>query len=176
MKNISKKFLKIKYNTRMNKVTIKKIGFKLIGETIEKNNHLSFKAIDRNDKIVSIDDFKGIKIISLFPDIQTRVCDVQTRKIAKYAKENPKINFISITMDTVSKINKWCLASGVENIHIWSDWKLREFSSKTNAIIRKINKLARGFIILDDKNKIIEVSLNSEIAQEPDYSVLEKYL
>ena len=170
-----KKISKIKYNIRMNKVTIKKIAFRLIGETIKKNNYLSFKAIDRNDKIISIDDFKGVKIISLFPDIETRICDNQTREIAKYASKYPKINFISITMDTVSKINKWCLASGIDNIHIWSDWKLREFSSKTNTMISKINKLTRGFIILDDKNKIIEVSLNSEIAEDPDYSVLDKY-
>jgi len=63
----------------MNKVTIKKVPFKLNGDIIGKGEVLDFKALDRNNKEVSFSDIKGKVIMSTFPDINTRVCDAQTQ-------------------------------------------------------------------------------------------------
>ncbi|MCK5946077.1 MAG: redoxin family protein [Mycoplasmataceae bacterium] len=160
----------------MNKITIKKIPFKLKGDIIEKGNTLSFKAINRENKEVSIDTIKGIKVISVFPDINTSVCDEQTRKIGQLASKHKDVKFISVTTDDVETVNKWCLANDIDNVDIWTDSKYGEFGNVTNMLITKIKKLARGFIILDENNKIIDVSAKVELAVAPDYTSVEKLL
>lgn len=160
----------------MDKVTIKKVPFKLNGSIIKKGQTLSFKGVNRKNKEIKIEDVKGIKIISIFPDINTRICDAQTQTIARYASQHPEVHFISITMDDVDTINEWCLAKDAGNVDVWSDKKYKDFGTKTNTIIVKLNKLARGFIILDKENKIIDLSINKEIAKDPNYELVEKYL
>ena len=158
----------------MNKITLKRIPFKLKGDVVETGNTLSFSAINRKGKEVSIDKVKGIKVISVFPDINTKVCDAQTRKIGQLTSKYKTIKFISITTDGVDVINDWCLANNVENVDIWSDLKLGEFGDATNMHIKKLKKLARGFIILDDSNKIFNISVKKELNSAPDYSPLEE--
>ena len=160
----------------MNKVTIKKIPFKLSGETIEKNNKLVFKAEGKDHEDFYIEDIKGMKVISLFPDINTRVCDFQTQEIAKLASQHKDITFISISTDSVEVQKEWCAAKGLENIMIVSDAKYKEFQTKTNAYITKIKKLSRGFILLDEDNIIKEVFFNKEISKDPDYSLLNEWI
>ncbi len=159
----------------MNKVTLHNEPLELSGMTIEKNTKLSFKAEDKNG-IWNIEDIKGRKVISLFPDIKTGICDLQTQQIAKLAQEHKDITFISISTDSVEIQNEWCAAKGLENILIVSDDKYKEFQTKTNAFIPKINKLIRGFILLDEENMIQEISLNQEIVEDPDYSSLDKWI
>ncbi|RTZ68818.1 MAG: hypothetical protein DSZ21_01060 [Tenericutes bacterium] len=62
----------------MNKVKIKGIPFKLNGEIIKKDSNLSFKVVDRNNKDFVFNSQKGITIISVFPAINTKICDKQT--------------------------------------------------------------------------------------------------
>ena len=158
----------------MNKVSIKGLPFKLNGDIVEKGTKLNFQALDGNNNIVSSKDFKGLTIISAFPDINTSVCDKQTREIMKLAKEHKDVNFVSITRDSVEVINKWCAANELENISILSD-NNTDFGNKTNTLITKIDKLARGFIIVKD-GEIIEIEYKKEIATDPNYEVLNKYI
>ena len=159
----------------MNKVTLHNEPFELSGMTIEKNTKLSFKAEDKNG-IWNIEDIKGKKVISLFPDINTGICDIQTQEIAKLAQQHKDITFISISTDSVEIQKEWCAAKGLENILIVSDDKYKEFQTKTNAYVPKINKLIRGFILLDEENVIQEISLNNELVEDPDYTSLDKWI
>ena len=158
----------------MNKVTIKRLPFKLNGEIIEKGSNINFTALDASGNRVSLNDIKGKVIISAFPDINTSVCDAQTQKIISLAKKHKDITFLSITTDSTEVINKWCAANEIDNITIVTDDK-REFANVTNTLITKIDKLARGFIVVED-NKVIEISYKKEIATDPDYSLLDKYI
>jgi len=158
----------------MNKVKIKGIPFKLNGEIIKKDSNLSFKVIDKNNDDYIFNSQKGITIISVFPAINTKICDKQTQWIAKSASLNKKIRFISITKDDVKTINEWCLAKNLKNVEIFSDL-YGDFSEKTKTLIKRINKLTRGFIVLEG-NKIIDISFNKDVASEPDYNLLSKYI
>lgn len=160
----------------MNKITIKGKSFDLIGSIIEIGNTLNFKAQNLAAKDVDITSLKGLKIISSFPDINTSICDQQTRDILDLAKKYPHLNFISITTDEIDTINKWCGANGFENVQIWSDHKYKDFGHKTNTLIKEIDKLARGFLVLDQTNKIIASSYETEIAKMPNFDILQKYL
>lgn len=160
----------------MNKVKIKGKVFNLKGDIIKKGAKLNFKAINRQNQEISLLDVQGMKIISVFPDINTSVCDKQTVEIAKLAKQFSELKFISITQDDVATINKWCAGHGLENVDIWSDKKYNEFGNKTNTLIVDIDKLARGFLILNGENEIIDLAFNEEVAQMPNFDLVKKYL
>lgn len=159
----------------MNKVSIKGIKFKLIGDIVEKGTKLSFKALNRENKVVNISEITGTKIISVFPDINTRICDMQTVKISQLAAKAPHINFISVSMDSVETINLWC-ANKLVNIDIWSDAEYKEFGKSTNTFISMIKKLARGFIVLNDRNEIIDIDFVKELSDMPNFDLIEKYI
>ena len=158
----------------MNKITIKRIPFKLVSDAISMGKELSFKALDRNGNVFDSKDLKGKTILSFFPDINTSVCDKQTMIISKLAINNPNISFLSITTDNINIINKWCAAKDIKNIDIISDNKL-EFGTSTGLLIKKLKKLTRGFILLKD-NEIIDISMNKEIAKDPDFIKLNEWL
>lgn len=159
----------------MKQVTIKGEIHSLKGELISKGSELKFRAKDASDTVVNSFDYNGYKIISVFPDINTRICDLQTMEISKLAAKWDKVMFISMTTDAIDVINMWCAAKGVHNIEIWSDKELGEFGAKTNALIPSIGKLARGFIIMKG-NQIIDLHFKEELSEMPDFDLVEKFL
>ncbi len=86
----------------MKKVKIYHIPFKLKGPIIERHTKLTFKAEDQNG-LWDIQNIKGKKVISLFPSINTKICDNQTQTIARMAQQHKDINFISISTDSIEK-------------------------------------------------------------------------
>lgn len=154
----------------MKQVKIKGEIFNLSGESIALESQLSFKAKDINNEDFNLSNIDGPKIISIFPDINTRICDLQTIEVSKMAYENPSINFLSITIDDVNVIKEWCSAKGISNLQIVSDKEYGEFAKATNLLIVEKNKLARGFILLDSDNVIKDIVLNEEISALPDFN------
>ena len=150
--------------------------FSLSGETITTENKLEFKGIDGTGAEFNSTSLKGRKVISIFPDINTSICDEQTVKIAQLAKENKDIEFISITMDGPDVIKEWCAGKGIDNSRIVSDSKYKDFATKTNIHITEIDKLGRGFILLDENNIITDILLNDEVAENPDFAKLDELI
>lgn len=150
---------------------------KLLGvfDLVRKN--LDVKLLDKENNLKQLKDFKNnFKVISTFPKLNTSVCDNQTREIAKLANKYKNISFISITMDDPKVISKWCLANNLENVVILSDKKHKEFSKATNLLISKIKMLARGLIILDHNNNVLETFYKQEITEEPMFDKLKNSL
>lgn len=160
----------------MNKITVKGLPFKLTGEVILVGQKLEFTAVDMEGQDFDTSDIKGIKVISIFPALNTKVCDLQTARIGGWANSHKEVEFISVTMDDTDVIKEWCIAHEFSNITILSDKKYKHFAELTNLYIPKLHKLARGFIILDNENKIIDLSFRHELSEEPDYALVEKYL
>lgn len=153
----------------MNKIIVKGVPFNLSGEAIKTGATLDFKARDIHNKDKSISEIKGHKIISIFPDINTRVCDAQTHELSVLAMKHPKVHFVSVTNDPVNVIKEWCSANSINNLMILSDREHGDFARKTNLMIPKLNKLTRGFILLDGKNHVEDIVLNTELSEMPDF-------
>ena len=158
----------------MNKIKFKGVSMKLSGVFDIVGKKLNIKAIDKDNNLKQLKDFgNNFKVISSFPKLNTSVCDKQTKKIAKLANKYKNIDFVSITMDSIKVIGKWCLANKLENVVILSDKEHQEFSKATNLLIPKLNMLARGLMILDQDNKVIETFYNQEITKDPNFDELE---
>ena len=164
------------YNKFMNKITLKQKEYALNGETIEVGTKVECKGEDAAGAKFQSKKIKGPKVISIFPDINTGICDAQTIKISKWSERFPEMQFISITVDSPEIIKNWCAGKGVENSRIISDGKYLDFAKKTNTLIVELKLLSRGFIVLDEKNKVTNVLLNEELAEVPEFDELEKLL
>ncbi len=160
----------------MNKVTMRGNHYNLNGDVIKLNSLLEFKAKDKNNKDWFIKDIKGIKVISLFPDINTHICDGQTKQIAQMAEQYKDITFISVSTDLPEVQQKWCAANGLKNVLIVSDQEYKDFADKTKTYIAERDQLIRGFILLDDDNVIKGISISDQVSTEPDYELLNKWI
>lgn len=151
--------------------------FDLLGEIIKPGNILSFKAVDRDGNTVDISKIRGKKIISSFPKLHTDVCDLQAKEIVKYAEVFLHIKFISITMDDSNTVHKWMKHhKHSEKMMMLSDKEMQQFALATNAYIPKLERLARGFIVLDDNNVILEMSFKQNVGDWPDWEFVKKHL
>ena len=158
----------------MNKIKFKGLPIKLLGVVDLENKQLNVKLIDKDDNLKQLFDFKNnLKVISTFPKLNTSVCDNQTKNIARLANKYKDVSFISITMDKPKTIAKWCLANNLNNVVILSDKKHQQFSKATNLLIPKLNMLARGLIIVDQNNKVLNSFYKEDISSEPMFDQLE---
>ena len=148
----------------------------LIGDKVEIGSVIKFKTVDIDFKEYSFEKIKKITIFSIFPSINTRICDLQTIQMNKIAQNYPEFDFVAISLDLPTALKEWCGAHNIENIKVVSDYKEREFGIKTSFLIDEIFLLNRGLIVLNEKNKIIFIAKNQNVHNQIDFKNLELFL
>ena len=132
----------------------------------EKLPHFELKNLD--NVVINNDTLKGSKaIISIFPDINTRVCDLQTRHFFQVAGQIPDVKILNISNNTQDQLRDWCATAGVD-AEMLSDTGL-SFAKAFGLYIPEMNILARSIFVVDEEGTIIHSEIVPEIAQEPDY-------
>lgn len=131
----------------------------------------NFSAINNDLKPISLSDFKGkVKLISVFPSIDTSVCSIQNRRFNKEAGAfGDKVAFIAISNDLPFALKRFCGAEGITNLTTLSDHRDTEFGKKYGFLINELRLLARGVVIIDENDVVQYVELLPEIGHEPDY-------
>jgi thiol peroxidase len=71
----------------------------LLGEQVVLGDVLKFKSIDTDFNESSFEKLDNITIFSIFPSINTRVCDLQTNQINNIAKSYPQFDFVAMSLD-----------------------------------------------------------------------------
>lgn len=128
-----------------------------------------FTLNDLDNNPVSLSDFKGKRIlISVFPDINTRVCDIQTVRFFQLSKDLENTVILNISNNSKADLESWCATKGVDAIFLHDDE--RTFADTYGLWLPKIEKLARSIFIVDTDGTLIYSELVPEIAQEPDYN------
>ncbi len=144
----------------------------LSGEQVKAGDKApEFNAIDNSLKPVKLSDFKGkLKLISVFPSIDTSVCSVQNHKFNKAASDfGDKVAFIAISNDLPFALKRFCGAEGITNLVTLSDHRDLEFGTNYGFLIKELRLLARGVVVIDKDNVIRYVEYVPEIASEPNY-------
>ncbi len=138
----------------------------------------SFNVINDGLKPVTLEDFKGkVKLLSIFPSIDTGVCSMQTHKFNKEAAQfGDKVAFLAISADLPFALKRFCGAEGINNLTPLSDHKEMDFGQKYGFQISELRLLARGVIILDQNNTIQYIEVVPEIGNEPNYDAAIKKL
>lgn len=123
--------------------------------------------IDRDQQTVSLTDYiKGLTIISIVPDINTKTCDIQTNRFAALAKEKD-YPIITISTNEPDDIVNWCQANNVDMVYL-SDVN-RQLSDQSGLLMAEYDKLARTVFLLDGEGKIHYREIVADMRDEPDY-------
>lgn len=116
----------------------------------------------------SISNYSWYKLIETVPSLDTPVCTRQTKQLESAAKLFSDISFIVISNDTPFALQRFCLANNIDNIHILSDARTREFGKKNGLFMPEYGLLARSIMIVDNEMNVLYIDYAEEITEELD--------
>jgi thiol peroxidase len=130
-----------------------------------------FTLTGRTLEPVRLSDFKDkVKIISVFPSIDTGVCALQTKRFnSEAAKLGDDIVILCVSKDLPFAQSRFCGAEGLNSVITLSDYKDNEFGEKYGFLLKELGLLTRGVIVVDRDNVVQYVEYVKEVAEEPDY-------
>lgn len=154
------------------KVTFKGSPVTLLGTPVKVGDKApDFTLLDATLSPKSLKDFEGkVKVMAIYPSIDTGVCAAQNRKFNEMAtKLSGDVVVLSVSCDLPFAQSRFCAAEGLNNVVTLSDHKTAEFGTRYGFLIEELRLLARGTVIVDKNNVVKFVEFVPEIATEPDY-------
>ncbi len=158
--------------TNQNKVTFKGNPVTLKGNEIKEGDKApDFTVLDNGLNPVKLSDYKGkVKILSVFPSVDTSVCSKQNRRFNQEAAGlSDDIEILAISNDLPFALNRFCDAEGIDKVTTLSDHKDVDFGTHYGFLIDELRLLARGVVVVDQNDVVKYVEYVPEIGHEPDY-------
>jgi len=130
----------------------------------------NFTTVGNDLKPVNFSDSKGkVRIISVFPSLDTGVCELQNIRFNQEATENKNLEIISVSADLPFAQKRFCGAKGIDAAITVSDHKDMDFGAKYGFTMEPLRLLARGVIVVDKNDTVKHVEYISEVTTEPNY-------
>jgi thioredoxin-dependent peroxiredoxin len=139
----------------------------------------NFNLIDKELNNKSLSDFKGIKLLSFNPSFDTSVCSKTAKYFNSFAKNHPEITIILISKDLPFAQKRFCDTEKLDNVITLSLMQSDQAAKDYGVLIEDgpIKGLtARAIFLLDKDDRIIYSELVSEVTNEPNYGILERFL
>ncbi|MFA6130433.1 MAG: thiol peroxidase [Candidatus Omnitrophota bacterium] len=156
-------------------ITFKGVRLALTGKRVKEGLRApDFKLISQDLKEVNLSDFDGkIKIINFFPSLDTPVCDLQVKEFNKKAAGlSPDIVVIGISKDLPFAQARFCSLNEIKNEVVLSDYRFSSFGLNYGFLIKELNLLARGSLIIDKNRRIRYIQLVEEITHSVDFDAV----
>lgn len=153
-------------------ITFKGSPLTLVGRTIETGKQAPyFRVVSQDLKEVTLSQFEGkVKVVTFFPSLDTPVCDQQVKEFNKRsAALSPETVVLGISKDLPFAQKRFCQENDIEKIAVLSDYKTSSFGINYGVLIKELNLLARGVLIIDAKNTIRYFQVVGELTAPPDY-------
>ncbi|OFX89058.1 MAG: lipid hydroperoxide peroxidase [Bacteroidetes bacterium GWF2_33_16] len=154
------------------KVKFKNNPVTLVGNEIKVNNKApDFTVLNNSLEQVKLSDYKGkVKILSIYPSIDTGICSKQAHTFNNEAGKLEKdIIILSLSNDLPFALTRFCGAEGINNLVTLSDHKDLDFALKYGFLIEELRLLARGIVVIDKLDVVRHVEFVPEITTEPNY-------
>ncbi|BBN99109.1 thiol peroxidase [Sporolactobacillus terrae] len=119
----------------------------------------------------SLSDYAGkIKLISVVPSLDTKVCEAQTRRFNEEAtKFGDGVAVLTISVDLPFAQDRFCSVAGIDNLDTLSDYKTHAFGKNYGVLIKELQLDMRSIFIIDQENTIRYVQYVKEMTDHPDY-------
>lgn len=121
--------------------------------------------------LVNIAHTKGegkVRIISVVPSLDTKVCEQQTHHLSEKNKGLDKmVELITISVDTPFAQKRFAEEAKINNITFLSDYRGAEFGKSHGLFLKDPHLLARAIMIVDKNNVIRYLQITPELAQLP---------
>lgn len=155
------------------KVSFKGNPVTLVGNEIKVGDKApDFTVLGADLNPVKLSDFDGkVKVIAVYPSIDTGVCQAQNRRFNAEASDLGDAVILSVSCDLPFAQKRFCAAEGLDHVITLSDHKEVDFGTKYGFLIKELRLLARGTVVIDRKGFVKYVEYVPEIANEPDYDV-----
>lgn len=115
------------------------------------------------------------KILSIFPSINTSVCDIQTKKIYEIAKSK-NITLINVSADLPFAFQKWCALNNLDDINVLSDYNGLNLGHELGIIIDGFNLLYRTIFILNKDNEIVYYQFANKVVDQIDFDNVNEFI
>lgn len=128
----------------------------------------TFRIKDINGDEITLESLKGqVALISTFPDIDTRICDLQTRKFFELAADIKDVKIINLSNNDPKNLTAWCATNGIDTLMaVDID---NNFAMNYGIWIDSIQHLARAVFIIDQDGNLAHAELITELSSEPNY-------
>ncbi len=157
---------------RANAVTMKGNPLTLVGPELKAGDKApDFTLLDNNLNPVKLSDSKGhVRLMSIVPSLDTKVCDIQTVTFNRKAAEIPgNVKIYTISVDLPFAQSRYCAAKAVDKLQTLSDYKDVSFGTSYGLLIKELRLLARAVVIVDQDDIVRYVQLVPEVGNEPNY-------
>ncbi|MDZ4770997.1 MAG: thiol peroxidase [Chloroflexota bacterium] len=120
----------------------------------------------------SLADYAGkIKIFSVVPSLDTRVCAAQTRRFNQEATAmDDRIAILTISADLPYAQQRWCGAEGITAVETLSDHKDTNFGAAYGLLVKDLRILQRAIIVVDQENVVRYVEYIPVIGNEVNFA------
>jgi thiol peroxidase len=111
-----------------------------------------------------------VRLISVVPSLDTRICDAQTRRFNEEAAALGE-NVVIITVSAEHPYNqrRWCGAAGIDRVQVLSDHMDMSFGDSYGTHIKEWRLEQRAVFVINGEGRIVYVEYVPEISQHPDY-------
>lgn len=110
-----------------------------------------------------------VRIISVVPSIDTKVCEQQTHHLSEKNKGLDKmVELITISIDTPFAQKRFAEEAKITNVMFLSDYRNADFGRTYGLFLKDPHILARAIMVVDPQNTIRYMQITPELAQLPD--------
>lgn len=110
-----------------------------------------------------------VRIISIVPSIDTKVCEQQTHQLSERNHGLDKmIELITVSIDTPFAQKRFAEEAKIRNVTFLSDYRGAEFGKTYGLFLRDPHFLARAIMVVDAHNVVRYLQITPELAQLPD--------
>lgn len=122
-------------------------------------------------RIVHLADYAGkIKLISVVPSLDTRVCDMQTRRFNQEAAElGDRVAVLTVSADLPYAQRRWCGNAGIDRVQTLSDHKKMSFGNAYGTHIADLRLDQRSVFVIDADDTLVYCEYVPEFGQHPNY-------
>lgn len=152
-------------------VTFKNNPVNLIGQEVKVGEKApSFTVLANDLSPVTLEASAGkVRLISAVPSVDTGVCDAQTRRFNEELSNVENVEVLTISMDLPFAQKRWCAASGLENVHTYSDHRDASFGEAFGVLMQELRLLARAVFVVDSNDVVTYVEYVAEGTTHPNY-------
>ena len=120
---------------------------------------------------VNITDTKGkgkVRIISVVPSLDTKVCEQQTHFLSEKNKGLDKmVELITVSIDTPFAQTRFAEEANIHNVTFLSDYRGADFGKTYGLLLKGPHILARTVMVIDSHNTVRYLQITPELAQLP---------
>lgn len=127
-----------------------------------------FSLKDLKGNTVTLSELTKPVLITVFPDINTSVCSLQTKRFNLEASQHDEIDFLSISNNTADEQKNWCAAEGVDMTILADTGVFGEAYGLKMTEGPLAGRLARAVLVVKS-GQVVYHEVCNEITAEPNY-------